>query len=143
MLAELGWIGIGIYGLTLIALALLSSVMIGPVRPRLKEHQDLIKRVSVGILVISAGYWWLIVPYERRYYDFSDKLEYRTSGEEVANTGEHLREHLRRIESLERELENQREGSRQLRNHYELVLQLAFFAVLYLSSILIFNKTRS
>jgi hypothetical protein len=140
MLSELSWIGIGIYGLTLIALALLAAVMTAPLRESLRGHEDLIKRASIGVLVISAGYWWVTVPYSGSYDDFSDKLAYPTKGEEVADPGKYLREYHSRIGSLERDLKEQREESRQLRNHYELVLQLAFFAFLYLSSVLIFKK---
>jgi len=138
--SELSWIGIVIYGLTILALALLAGVTIGPVRPSFKGREYLIKRVSIGILVVSAGYWSGTVPYVGRYYDHSDKLAYPTNIEEVADLGIYLREHHLRIESIERELKEQREESRELQKHYELVLQLAFFAVLYLSSILIFKK---
>jgi hypothetical protein len=122
------------------ALALLAGVKTGPVRQSLKGSEDLIKRVLIGILVISAAYWWATVPYAGRYDESSDELAYPASGEEVADAGKYLREHHLWIGSLERELEEQREEFSQLRNHYELVLSLAFFAAVYFSSILIFKK---
>ncbi len=59
----------------------------------LKGREDLIKRVLIGILVISAAYWWATVPYAGRYDDSSDELAYPANGEEVADPGKYLREH--------------------------------------------------
>lgn len=108
------------------AIVLYTNAVTGSLRQSLKGREDLIKRVSIGILVVSVGYWYMTVPYAGRYYDFSDKPAYPTNGEEISDPGKYLREHHLRIESLERQLKEQREESRQLQNHYQVVLQLAF-----------------
>jgi len=142
-MSELSWIGITIYFLSMGAIVLVAVTAAGRLRPGLEPRRELIKKISIGILAVSAGYWFLTVPYAGRYYDFSEKLPYPGSAVETdSGQQKYLGDHHHRIESLERELKMQREESRQLRVHYELVLQLVSYALLYYASMLIFTKRK-
>jgi hypothetical protein len=143
-MSELSWIGITIYFLSLAAIVLSAVVAAGQLRPSLQPRRELIKKISVGILVLCAGYWYLTVPYAGVYYDFSDKLRYPGSTVETdREQGKYLGDHHHRIEALERELKIQREEFRELREHYHLLLQLGLYAFIYYASFLIFSKRKN
>jgi len=142
-MSELSWIGITIYFLSMGAIVLLAVTAVGQLRPSLVPRKELIKKIAIGILAISASYWYITVPYAGRYYDFSNKLPYPDSAVATDSGQEkYLGDHHHRIESLERELKMQREESRELREHYQLVLQLGMYAIIYYASMLIFTRRK-
>jgi len=138
-MAELSWFGVGIYILTVMAIVLWATIATGRLRERLKPDEQLIKKITIGILVVSGGYWYVTVPYAGNYYDFSDHLSYPENLADESVQSKYLGDHHQRIEKLELELKNQREESRKLRDHYQLILQLAWYGLLYFGCMSIFG----
>lgn len=93
--------------------------------------RQLIKKIALCVVVASAGFWYVTVPYAGRYYDFDESLKYPQNIEDEADKAKYLRDHHHRIEDLERELKRQRDESLQLREHYAIVLYLGFYAILF------------
>ena len=141
-MSELGWIGTFVYVATIAALGLLQAVLIG-IGPGLKRHEAPIKVILFGILAVSAGYWWVTVPVPTNV-SIDSPLENRTNqrkSEALTDLGQNVEEQHQKIQSLERKIEVLREDSSKLHRHYELVLGLAVFGIIFTGAGLLFIKT--
>jgi hypothetical protein len=141
-MSELGWPSIVVYVLSSGAIALWAIASRGKMRESLEVHRDLLKKIALGVIVASAGFWYTTVPYAGQFYDFDDNLEFPQNLDSDADKAKYLRDHHHRIEDLERELKQQREESRQLREHYAVVLYLGFYAILFYGVLSIFGNRK-
>lgn len=114
----------------------------GKMRASLEPHRELIKKVTLCVVIVSAGFWFVTVPYAGSFYDFHDEREYPSNVESKTDIAKYLGDRYHRIEVLELELKRQREESRQLREHYAVVLYLGFYAILFYGLISIFGSRR-
>ena len=136
-MSDLTAFGLIFYFLSIIAIVILATLANGQVRPALRKYP--VRKICWGILAVTAGYWFVGVPYVGKYYDFSTKKEFPQAVTEET-VGEVLRDHHGRIEKLERSLEEARTEASQLRDYLQMLLQLLMYGVIFYASQLIFNQ---
>lgn len=94
-----------IYGLSLMSIMLLGGLS-GNTKitiDKFKNKTLLVKKICLGIFVLTSMYWIITFPYVSSYYNFNDDSDFSSniSAEKQAN---YITENHKRIVSLEREL---------------------------------------
>ena len=139
-MSEFGWPSIIVYLLSVPAIGLWAIASRGKMRASFETRRELFRKVALCVVMASAGFWFATVPYAGYFYDFSDNLDYPGNLESEADRTKYLHDHHQRIEVLERELKQQREESRLLREHYSTALNLGFYTVLMYGAITVFGR---
>ncbi len=139
-MSELTWIGLVFYLFSVISIGLLATSASGKLSERFEPKKELITKISIIMLIASAGYWYLTVPYASQSYDFSSKFSASTDGRVENDTPQYIQDHHSRIERLEDQFKLHSDESRRLREHYELIVQLLFHAVVFFGLMLTFVK---
>lgn len=109
-----------------------------------EERETYIKRFAWACICLLAGYFFLTVPYTGYFFNFGSKLEMVETIENPEQGNKFLKDHHRRLETLERELTETRDELRELRDHYGRLLQNLMIAVFIVgfSKILTFSKPK-
>lgn len=127
----------GFFGM--LAVSILATANSGNLRKGL-EHIP-VKKICWAILIAVGAYWYITVPYIRSYFDSSNKLEFAIPLTD-SDQSKHIRNHETRIDRLEREVKETKEDLQALQKHYRNVVQVGWFAVLYLGLFLILGRKR-
>lgn len=129
-MADLGFGGITTFLFTIIAIVGLVTLASVEVKPQKEQTARYLKKILWGMLIISASYWYLTIPYVGSYYKFSGNLEYPSNLIAEEET-KYIKDHHTRIENLEEELKETKEELAAIREHYEMIIHFLFYAILY------------
>ena len=80
-------------------------------------------------LIVLAGYMFLTVPYVGYFYRFVESPKVPDTIQSNDEARKHLLDHSQRIDRLEQELGESREQMREIRDHYQRILQLLMTAI--------------
>lgn len=123
----------------ILAVAILATANSGNLRKGL-EHVP-VKKICWAVLIAVGAYWYMTVPYVSLPLDLLDKSEYARPVTDSDQSVQIANNHTR-IKSLEREVKETREELRGLQQHYKNVVQIGWFALLYLGLFLILGRKR-
>jgi hypothetical protein len=107
---------------------------------KLKLTEFYVKKICWGLLIIGAIYFYTTVPFVGSYFEFSDKLQPPTTIKSVEEQEKYIKDHHFRVESLERELKETKEELKEIRTHYDRIVQIIFYAILYFGIFQILKK---
>ena len=112
-----------IYFLSLLSVMLLGGLSGKVSKDKFKGKTELIKKISLAVFIVTSMYWIITFPFVSPYYNFSEKSDYPSeiSAEKEAN---YIKEHHRRIESLEREVKETKDELKAVVGRINLFLQL-------------------
>lgn len=133
------WLGITIYGLSILSICILAAATLGQLRVGLRPYEAIIKKAAFGVLILCAFYWNLSIP-SAGYIPEPEPLPEIKAIESNADVQKYLETQRDKIIFLERELYKQRELSEQLIKHYKDISFLGLLALIYFGSFLIFGK---
>ena len=141
MYEDLSQLGFVVYFLSMAAVIALATLANRRIRPSLRKYP--VKKICWGVLVLCFGYWYVMMPYVGRYYDFSTKLDRPENVESQADITKYLRNDHDRITRLEEEVKRTNDDLRQVFHHYQLLLQLGWYAILYFGCSQIAGRPKS
>ena len=86
-----------------------------------------LNKIKWGLAVISAFYWMIAVPYIGWTSIYPTKLDIPIE----QNQTEYIRNNQTRIENLERQVEKSNKELRELREHYNFLIQLVMYGIVF------------
>lgn len=135
----MSWYEFTTYGLSILAITILHVAVSGQLSERLKPHSETIKQIAFAALVLSAFVWYLNIPFPGYIADREPFPETSAIGSE-ADLRRHLEVQRDRINTLERDLYEERKLSESLLKHYENIFFLGFFALMNFGTYFLFVK---
>lgn len=131
-----------IYGLSLFSIILLGSLSTGnKLRNKFKDKTELVKKICLTVFIATSIYWIITFPYVDSYYSFPDKSDYPASVS-VGKQFDYIEENHRRIESLERELQETKDELKAVAGRINLILQIIMHGLIYFGANWIFSSKK-
>jgi hypothetical protein len=131
-----------IYGLSLLSIMLL-GIMSGGTKLKGKfiSKTQLVKKICLAVFVVTSIYWIITFPFVGSYYSFPDKSDY-PANVSVEKQFDYTKENHRRIEILERELQETRDELKAFAGRVNLILQLIMYGLIYFGASRIFSSNK-
>lgn len=129
-----------IYGLSLLSAMLLGSLSVNTTN-KFKNNGLLIKKICLGVFVLTSIYWIITFPYVSSYYNFHGESNFPSNISAEKQT-DYITENHRRIESLERELKETKDELKAVTGRITLFLQFIMYGLIFFSSNWIFSSNR-
>lgn len=133
------WFGLGAQILGTIAVVLLAASASGHLRKGLETIP--VSKIAWVILIVVSAYFVLAVPYVGTIRENAGKFEYSSETADSDGPG-YIRDHHRRIETLEAELKETKDELKSLVAHYRSLVWIAFYSVLYFGLFSAFGRKR-
>lgn len=130
-----------IYFLSLVSVTLLGSLSGKIAKNKFKGNTELIKKICLGVFMITSMYWIITFPFVSPYFSFAEKTDYpaEISAEKQSD---YIKEHHGRIENLERELKETKDELKAVTGRINLILQLVMYGLIYFGCTWIFNSNK-
>ena len=127
-----------IYVLSFMSIMLLGSLS-GNTKDKFKNKILLIKKICLGVFVLTLMYWIITFPYVSSYYNFNDDSNF-SSTISAEKQADYITENHNRIVSLERELGETKKELKEVSGRLQLFLQFLMYGMIFFASNWIFNS---
>lgn len=120
-----------IYGLSVFSVIMLGQLLFLKPKPKFKSAFPIGKIVCLVIFVITSMYWIITFPSVGWTYNFSDNKNTYSKDTGTENIKNDVDKNQKRIEILERELEQTQNDLEKVAGRIRLFLQIAMFGLIY------------
>ena len=134
--ADVIWL-VGVF-VIMILIILAGFIYTRNMEPKERLHNR--KKFSWAAVVVLVGYFFITVPYTGFFFRFGEDQDAPVKVDTVDAAERYVTNHERRISRLEMELEESREQLREVRDHYQRLLQFLMMGVFVFGFSQIFKK---
>lgn len=131
-----------IYGLSLLSIMLLGTFSFVNSTGNLSQSKLLVvKKICLGIFIITSMYWIITFPSISSYHSFSDKSDYPDKMK-TEEQSDYIAKNHRQIENLERELQETRDQMEAFSGRIDLFFQMIMYGLIYFGASWIFTSNK-
>lgn len=130
-----------IYFLSLLSVMMLGTLSGTSLKNKFAGKIVLVKKICLGVFIITSIYWIITFPSVSPYFNFADKSDYPAEIS-LENQSKYIKEHHGRIESLERELKETKDELKKVTERIDLILQIIMYALIYFGASWIFSSNK-
>ena len=131
-----------IYGLSFISVMLLGGLSGKTLNKNFKNKELLVKKICLGVFIITSMYWIITFPYVGSYYNFNDESDF-SSDISTEKQADYITENHKRIVNLEKELGRTKKELQEVSERVKLILQLLMYGMIYFGANWIFGSNKN